>query len=347
MTNVIIIETNFEYGRLEETIALCEAADAAVKGVVKQVVKTITPATYIGKGKVEEVKILAENENADMIVFDGELTPSQTINISDVVGKTVITRTNLILDIFARRARSSEGKILVELAQLKYIYPRLKGRGDSLSRLGGGIGTRGPGETKLETDRRHIKERIRFLENHLETIEKRRNIYENRRKKNGVFSVVLVGYTNTGKSTLLNKLCKSDVMTMDALFATLDPTSRKGYIDGTIVNFTDTVGLIKELPPELEKAFVSTLEQAKSADVILNVASANDDFISQFAVTDEYLNKIGATENRIRVVNKCDLTGPLDNPQFTCISAKNGFGLEKLKQSILLFYARKTKLRLS
>lgn len=347
MTNVIIIETNFEYGRLEETIALCEAADAAVKGVVEQAVKTITPATYIGKGKVEEVKILAENENADMIVFDGELTPSQTINISDVVGKTVITRTNLILDIFARRARSSEGKILVELAQLKYIYPRLKGRGDSLSRLGGGIGTRGPGETKLETDRRHIKERIRFLENHLETIEKRRNIYENRRKKNGVFSVVLVGYTNTGKSTLLNKLCKSDVMTMDALFATLDPTSRKGYIDGTIVNFTDTVGLIKELPPELEKAFVSTLEQAKSADVILNVASANDDFISQFAVTDEYLNKIGATENRIRVVNKCDLTGPLDNPRFTCISAKNGFGLEKLKQLILLFYTRKTKLCLS
>ena len=212
MTDVIVIETNLEEERLYETIALIEAADGVVKGVVTQNVKVVTPATYIGKGKVEEVKRAVEETGAEEVVFDGELTPSQTLNISDVVGVPVITRTNLILDIFAKRANSSEGKILVELAQLRYIYPRLKGRGDSLSRLGGGIGTRGPGETKLETDRRHIKGRILSLEKSLADIEKRRKLYDERRAKNAVKSVALVGYTNTGKSTLLNKICKSDVL---------------------------------------------------------------------------------------------------------------------------------------
>ncbi len=226
MTDVIVIETNLEEERLDETIALIEAADGIVKGVVTQNVKVVTPATYIGKGKVEEVKQAVEETGAEEVVFDGELTPSQTLNISDVVGVPVITRTNLILDIFAKRAFSSEGKILVELAQLRYIYPRLKGRGDSLSRLGGGIGTRGPGETKLETDRRHIKGRILSLERSLADIEKRRKLYEERRAKNSVKSVALVGYTNTGKSTLLNKICKSDVLEKDMLFATLDPSTR-------------------------------------------------------------------------------------------------------------------------
>lgn len=334
MTDVIVIETNLEEERLDETIALIEAADGVVKGVVTQNVKVVTPATYIGKGKVEEVKQAVEETGAEEVVFDGELTPSQTLNISDVVGVPVITRTNLILDIFAKRAYSSEGKILVELAQLRYIYPRLKGRGDSLSRLGGGIGTRGPGETKLETDRRHIKGRILSLEKSLADIEKRRKLYEERRAKNAVKSVALVGYTNTGKSTLLNKICKSDVLEKDMLFATLDPSTRYARINDEKILFTDTVGFIKDLPEELEKAFASTLEQAKNADVILNVASASADFTSQFAVTDGFLDKMGAYGKRIYVLNKCDLAEQICPEKYVHISAKCGDGLEKLKQII-------------
>ena len=340
MNRVIIIEAytqgeNYE-PRLEETIALINAADAEYCGVVKQCVKEITPSTFIGKGKLLEVREAVEEYNADVVLFDGELSPSQTNNISDEVGVVVITRTNLILDIFAKRAKSSEGKILVELAQLEYLYPRLVGKGDSLSRLGGGIGTRGPGETQLETDRRHVKGRILSLKNKLKEIEKRRDEQSKRRAKNNVKTVALVGYTNTGKSTLLNRICSSDVYSENMLFATLDPTIKTRNLFGKNVIFTDTVGFIKELPPELVKAFRSTLDVAKSADLILNVSSFGDDYLSEHDITDGFLNELGATENRINVINKCDLKNfdGINLLNALEISAKSGQGIDELLHKI-------------
>ena len=340
MTNVIIIETYFQgetyKQRLEETIALCNADDAIVRTVITQCIKEITPSTYIGKGKLDEIKKAVLETETDVVLFDGELSPSQTNNISDAVGAVIITRTNLILDIFAKRAKSSEGKILVELAQLEYIYPRLVGRGDALSRLGGGIGTRGPGETKLETDRRHIKGRILSLKNKLSEIEKRRGEQTKRRIRNRIPQVALVGYTNTGKSTLLNRICSADVYSENMLFATLDPTVKIRNLFGKTVAFTDTVGLIKDLPPTLMKAFRSTLDVAVSADLILVVSSAEDDYILQREITDNVLNELSATENRLYVLNKCDVLHDLPTalPSEYKISAKSGQGIEELLNAI-------------
>ena len=344
MTNVILIEAYFQgenyQDRLDETIALCRADDVAVKSVITQCVKEISPATFIGKGKLGEIQRAVEEDNADVVIFDGELSPSQTNNIADAVGAVVITRTNLILDIFAKRAKSSEGKILVELAQLEYLYPRLVGKGDALSRLGGGIGTRGPGETQLETDRRHIKGRILNLKCRLKEIEKRRGEQTKRRNKNQIPSVALVGYTNTGKSTLLNKICSADVYSENMLFATLDPTVKIRNLFGKNVAFTDTVGLIKDLPPTLMKAFRSTLDVAVSADLIIVVSSIADDYVSQRRITDEVLNDLKATDNRIYIINKCD-TGnePIHEtaailPTEYKISAKTGYGLDKLLKAV-------------
>ena len=337
MNNVIIIEAYFqnEYieDRLSETVALCEACEANVVGVVKQMIKNVTPSTYIGKGKVIEVKQLVEETGADIVLFDGELSPSQTNNISDIVGAVVITRTNLILDIFAKRAVSSEGKILVELAQLEYIYPRLVGKGDALSRLGGGIGTRGPGETKLETDRRHIKSRILSLKRKLFDIEKRRDEQNKHREKNKLKTVALVGYTNTGKSTLLNRICSSNVLEKDQLFATLDPTVKVRNLYGETVAFTDTVGFIKELPPQLLKAFKSTLDVVKKADLILIVSATDGDHLRQNDITDSILDELKATDNRIKVLNKCDLLKDSDElyrDEKVLISARTGNGVETL-----------------
>ncbi|MBQ3571704.1 MAG: GTPase HflX, partial [Clostridia bacterium] len=220
---IIPIESQSEQDeKVNEISSLTESAGANVIGYQCVKINKIIPSTYIGKGKAEEIKQRCEDLGVNLVVFDGDLTPSQTLNLSEILGDIkVVDRTTLILDIFASRAKSSEGKVQVELAQLKYIYPRLKGKGAALSRLGGGIGTRGPGESKLESDRRHIRRRINFLEDRLKELEKRRLLQGDRRNKNGMLKVALVGYTNTGKSTLLNALTGSDVLAENKLFATL------------------------------------------------------------------------------------------------------------------------------
>lgn len=340
MQKIIIIEPLFENDvqseKTEEIIALCDTAESEVLDVICQNIKTVVPSTFIGKGKVEEVKSACENLGADLVIFDGELSPSQTLNLTDNVGVPVITRTNLILDIFAKHARSSEGKILVELAQLRYIYPRLKGKGDSLSRLGAGIGTRGPGETKLETDRRHVRNRILSLEKSLDKISSRRTLEYARRKKNRAKTVVIVGYTNVGKSTLLNLLCKSDDLQMDKLFATLDTSSKRAYVNGHEVIFIDTVGFIKDLPPDLLDAFKSTLECVNEADLILNVADCTKNWQDQYEVTDKLLDSLGAKAEVIKVLNKCDLLFDTFVPSYIVkISAAKKYGIQDLKNLII------------
>lgn len=294
---------------LLELEELAHTAGAQVVGTMVQKRDELEKATAIGEGKVEELKQACENLGADLVIFDHELSPSQLRNLEDALGVSVVDRTMLILDIFAARALTSEGKLQVELAQQKYLMPRLIGLGKSLSRLGGGIGTRGPGETKLETDRRHIKSRIEHLKKELSEMEKRRMMLRERRKKDSVITIAIVGYTNVGKSTLLNRLTNAGVLSENKLFATLDLTSR-GYTlpDGREVIFIDTVGLIRRLPHHLVEAFKCTLEEAKCADLILNVADASSpDLKEQLDVTLSVLNDIGAGEiKRITVLNKCD-----------------------------------------
>ena len=265
----------------EESMAeLCELVDTAGGEVVGEMVQN-RPApdsgTYFGEGKLCELKDAVEALCATLVVFDDELSPIQLRNISDFLGVRVLDRSMLILDIFAMRARSGEGKLQVELAQLKYQLPRLRGMGIELSRTGGGIGTRGPGETKLESDRRHIRRRIQSLEEDLVDIAKRREQLRHRREKDGVETVAIIGYTNAGKSTLMNALTQAGVLAENKLFATLDPTSRALTLpDGREVMLIDTVGLIRRLPHHLVEAFKSTLEEAANATAILNVCDASD-----------------------------------------------------------------------
>ena len=261
---------------IDELEELAHTAGAEV--LAKMVQKRDTPdaATFIGSGRIVEIKTFCRDHEADLLVFDSELTPSQQRNIEKLTDVRVIDRTMLILDIFAARARSSEGKLQVELAQLKYALPRLGGKGTELSRLGGGIGTRGPGESKLESDRRHIRRRIDALENQLEIVGRRRARLRERRNKNGVETVAIVGYTNAGKSTLMNTLTHAGVLAEDKLFATLDPTARALRLpDGRQVLLIDTVGLVRRLPHHLVDAFRSTLEEAARADVLLNLCDAS------------------------------------------------------------------------
>ena len=279
---------------LDELSELARTAGAETAAKVSQRRSAYDPATCVGSGSLEEVKIFCQNDGANLIIFDGELTASQVRNIENATGVEVIDRTTLILDIFAQRAVTSAGRLQVELAQQKYRLPRLGGKGNVLSRLGGGIGTRGPGETQLETDRRHVRRRISALEKQLKELESQRDLLRSRRKKNGVPCVAIVGYTNVGKSTLLNSLTNAGVLAEDKLFATLDPTARALSLpDGRTVMLIDTVGLVRRLPHQLVEAFHSTLEEALQADLLLNVCDVSSpDVQEQVAVTENVIREL-------------------------------------------------------
>ena len=327
---------------IDELEELAHTAGAEVVGKIIQKRQHIEAATFVGYGKLAEIIAYCNNMNVDLLIFDSELTPSQQRNLEKLTNVRVIDRTMLILDIFAARARSSEGKLQVELAQLKYSLPRLSGQGLALSRLGGGIGTRGPGETKLESDRRHIRRRIQKLEEELTAIKKRRTLQRKRRKKDGVTSIAIVGYTNAGKSTLMNTLTDAGVLAENKLFATLDPTARALILpDGRNVMLIDTVGLIRRLPHKLVEAFKSTLEAATEATLILNVCDASDEHCSEhLEVTKALLQELGCENTPlISVINKCDLVGNIyEMPTFgntVLISALEGKGIDALMNAIM------------
>lgn len=326
---------------LNELEELAETAGAQVVGKLWQKREKPDSASFLGSGRLEELADFCENNEVDLVIADSELSPSQLRNIEKATKIRVIDRTTLILDIFADRARSNEGKLQVELAQLRYSLPRLIGQGTSLSRLGGGIGTRGPGETKLESDKRHIRRRIKSLEEEFEALEKRRGLARARREKDGVETVVIVGYTNAGKSTLMNALTQAGVLAQDKLFATLDPTSRALTLpDGRKVMLIDTVGFIRRLPHHLVEAFKSTLEEAVCAKVILNVCDASDPECSEhIEVTKELLNELGCSDKPIvTVFNKCDLPDAKGNipfePNSVMISALNETGFDALLEAV-------------
>ena len=324
---------------MDELSELAKTAGSEELSRVLQKREAYEPATVIGEGKLAEVKELCGSLGAELLIFDCELTASQIRNVEDETDVRVIDRTMLILDIFAGRAVSREGKLQVELAQLKYRLPRLMGIGASLSRLGGGIGTRGPGETQLETDRRHIRRRIDKLSAELKELEERRGYARDRRKKDSVQVGAIVGYTNAGKSTLLNLLTGADVLAEDKLFATLDPTSRAIELpDGRSLLLVDTVGLIRRLPHHLVEAFKSTLEEAACADIIIHVCDVSDPEAAEKAdVTLKTLADLGAAEIPVvTVLNKCDLlTENIPEDDSTVkISAKKAQGIDRLLQVV-------------
>ncbi len=326
---------------INELAELAETANAEVVGTVIQKKTSYDPATCMGAGRLQELKEQLEPLEAELVIFDHELTGIQVRNIEEILDVRVIDRTTLILDIFAQRARTKEGKLQVELAQQKYRLPRLTGMGTALSRLGGGIGTRGPGETKLETDKRHIRRRISYLESELEELKKHRNFSRSRRKKDGVLCAAIVGYTNVGKSTLLNALTDAGVLAENKLFATLDITSRSVELpDGRTVMLIDTVGLIRRLPHNLVEAFKSTLEEAAAADVILNVQDlSSPERIQQAEVTEKLLTELGCSDiPKINVMNKLDAAIDADtvfeDDSTVLISAKERIGFDKLLDCI-------------
>lgn len=324
---------------MDELAELAQTAGAEELARIIQKREAYEAATVIGEGKLAEVRELCGSLGAELLIFDCELTASQIRNVEDETDVRVIDRTMLILDIFAGRAVSREGKLQVELAQLKYRLPRLMGIGASLSRLGGGIGTRGPGETQLETDRRHIRRRIDKLSAELKELEERRGFTRTRRKKDSVQVGAIVGYTNAGKSTLLNLLTGAGVLAEDKLFATLDPTARSIELpDGRSLLLIDTVGLIRRLPHHLVEAFKSTLEEAASADIIIHVCDAADPEAAEKAeVTLRTLADLGAAEIPVvTVLNKCDLLAEHipENSTTVKISAKNSQGIDRLLQVI-------------
>lgn len=330
---------------LEELKQLADTAGATVIKKFIQKRPKPDPAFFIGRGKVQELALYAQQENIDLCIFDDELSPAQQRNIESVMGIRILDRTALILDIFAQRARTNEGKLQVELAQLQYTLPRIMGKGLMLSRLGGGIGTRGPGETKLEVDRRRIRDRIAFIKDQIEKVKAVRSLHRSKRKKNNVFEVSLVGYTNAGKSTLLNTLTNSDIYAKDQLFATLDPTTRQLTLPNKQeIIITDTVGFIQRLPHQLIAAFRSTLEVVTEADLLVHVIDVSHElYKEQAAAVHEVLKEIGAeTKPVITVYNKIDklppdskLTDRLALEEDTvCISAAKKLNLESLQQMI-------------
>ncbi len=333
---------------LSELFELAASAGADVQGAITQRLQKLDPATCIGSGKLEEIREFCQAEEINLVIFDLELSPVQLRNIEDAVDTRVIDRTMLILDIFALRARSKEGKLQVELAQLRYMLPRLTGRGVEMSRLGGGIGTRGPGETKLETDRRHIKRRMETLKSQLAEVEEHRTRLRSRREKDGVITAAIVGYTNAGKSTLMNTLTDAGVLSEDKLFATLDPTSRALKLPcGVSVMLIDTVGLVRRLPHHLVEAFKSTLEEAATADIILNVCDiSSEESRLHLDVTRELLLSLGCEGKPIiPVLNKYDLVDgfvPV-SADAVAISAKYGTGIDTLLDKIEQNLPKKVK----
>ena len=329
---------------LEELRRLAETAGAEVVDSVVHRRDMPDPATFIGKGKAQEVRDIVRGTGADTVILDEELSPAQLRNLEEIFGCKVIDRTALIIDIFAQHAHSSEGKAQVELAQLNYFLPRLRGWGESLSRLGGGIGTRGPGETKLEVDRRRIKKRISKLRDEIEGLERTRTTKRRERARSRVPSVALVGYTNAGKSTLLNRLTSAGVRVEDKLFSTLDPTTRRLELpDGRPCVMTDTVGFVRKLPHALVEAFASTLEEASRADLILHVVDGADpDPAGQYVAVREVLGEIGAAVvTELVAINKVDALSEVELarlrrrfPEAVFISASTGEGVDGLLERI-------------
>lgn len=328
-------------GSMDELFELVRSAGAEPVASMMQKREKPDGATCVGSGRIEEIREFCEQNEIDFLVFDVELTPTQIRNIEDATNVRTIDRTMLILDIFAIRAKTNEGKLQVELAQLKYLMPRLSGKGREMSRLGGGVGTRGPGETKLETDRRHIRRKIEYLKEQLADMAGRRDRLRERRKKDGIITVAIVGYTNAGKSTLMNTLTQAGVLSEDKLFATLDPTSRALKLpNGASVMLIDTVGLVRRLPHHLVEAFKSTLEEAASADIILNVCDASsEEYRLHLEVTDSLLRELGCGSTPVvTVFNKCDLVSNPDllpsGKSSVRICAKNGAGTDELLRAI-------------
>ncbi len=325
---------------LEELEALLQTAGGFCTGKVLQNRHTPDPHSFIGEGKAQEVKMLVEFTESTMVVFDNELSPGNIRALEEIIGVTVLDRSALILDIFAQRAKTREGRLQVELAQYQYLLPRLAGMGKSLSRQGGGIGTRGPGETKLESDRRHIRERINRLKNELEQVRQVRGVQRERRMKNSVPVVAIVGYTNAGKSTLLNQLTDAGNPANNRLFDTLATTSRQLTVsDNLDVILSDTVGFIAKLPHHLVDAFRATLEELEYADLLLHVIDASDPNREEHIdVVDRLIAKLAKPGTQVlRCYNKADLVEATDIPigeDVVKISAKHGYGMEELLKAI-------------
>ncbi|MDQ3991201.1 MAG: GTPase HflX, partial [Actinomycetota bacterium] len=329
---------------LDECEALAATAGAEVVGRLVQARAAADPATFVGKGKLQELHDVVHASNAGLVVFDDELSPGQLRKLEDRLGVEVIDRTALILDIFALHARSREGKMQVELAQLNYLLPRLRGWGEAMSRLGGGIGTRGPGETKMEVDRQHIRRRISKLRRDIADLSRTRDVKRAGRERSGIPHVALAGYTNAGKSTLMNALVEADVLVADQLFATLDPTVRRLKLPGgRAVTVSDTVGFVRKLPHDLVEAFRSTLEEVVRASLIVHVADgAAPDVEDQIAAVREVLGQIGAAAiPEVLAMNKADLLSEVDAarlrrrfPDAVFVSALRGQGLEELTAAV-------------
>ena len=324
---------------MDELEALLETAGGVCVGRLLQSRSAPDPHSFLGEGKAEELRQAVEATGAEMVIFDNELSPSQIRSLEKITGATVIDRSALILDIFAQRAKTREGRLQVELAQYQYLLPRLSGMGASLSRQGGGIGTRGPGETRLETDRRHIRERISRLRQELKEVRRVRQTQRRSREKNDVPVVALIGYTNAGKSTLLNALTGAGIPVNNRLFDTLDTTTRQLEVSDTLtVLLSDTVGFIAKLPHHLVEAFQATLEELQYADLLLHVIDASDpEREAHMAVVEELAAKLAPGVPMIEVYNKADLADPRDIPtgeSRVTISARSGAGLDRLLASI-------------
>lgn len=324
---------------LDELQRLAKTAGAEVVSAELHELRDVHPATYIGQGKAATLGESARTAGAGTIIFDEDLNPTQTRNLEKILGVKVIDRTGLILDIFARRARTREGKLQVELAQLRYLLPRLAGKGSEFSQLAGGIGTRGPGETKLEMDRRKAKDRIALVRRELKRVQAHRELHRTRRSELPIATVSLVGYTNAGKSTLMNRLTAASVLVEDKLFATLDPTVRRLKLpSGREILLSDTVGFVRKLPHELVESFRATFEEVEASDLLLHVIdSSHEHTVEQSETVDRVLEELNLhRKSQLRVYNKCDVgtNGRETEPDALRISALTGEGIDALRDAI-------------